>query len=158
MLLSYSSDGVYLYSTQDDPGMPRKDRAMLRPNKRMRPSSPPAQAAPSGPTENSVTGSSISDALMEEDIDRFMDEVQSEDEEDVGKYQKSVLSLSFTRPSSPQPPMSSVHQACWRSSRTYHSPTSRAAVVSVPSTVGRGDGDNMRFTAAHTVMPSMYTL
>lgn len=76
VLLSYSSDAVYLYSTHDDPHVKHKERATLHPNKRMRPSTPPPESRDSRP---SVPGSSISDSLMEQDIDRFLDDEVDED-------------------------------------------------------------------------------
>ncbi|GJE84849.1 WD40 repeat-like protein [Phanerochaete sordida] len=93
VLLSYSSDAVYLYSTQDDAELKPKDETLLRPNKRMRPSTPPREASISEPSGSSIAGSSISDAMMEEDIDRFLDEAVEVEEDD--EIQVESRSLHF---------------------------------------------------------------
>lgn len=80
MLLSYSSDGVYLYSTHDDTRTKSKETAMLRPNKKRRLPSPSKEPTTSS---SSAPGSSISNTLMEEDIERFVDEDDGDSDEDA---------------------------------------------------------------------------
>lgn len=65
---AYSSDAVYLYSTRDDPeDTNTKTDTLLRPNKK-------AKATESSDAESSnAPGSAISDTLMEEDIEHFLD-------------------------------------------------------------------------------------
>ena len=60
---AYSSDAVYLYSTKDDvkESKVKEDSSMVRPNKKARASSPSDRAP----------GTSISDDMMEEDIEHF---------------------------------------------------------------------------------------
>ncbi|EKM59510.1 uncharacterized protein PHACADRAFT_157899 [Phanerochaete carnosa HHB-10118-sp] len=79
VLLSYSSDAVYLYSTQDDPQSKCKEKAMLRPEKRVRLSTSPQEPTAS---QANAPGSSTPDILMEQDIDRFLDEDHADYEQD----------------------------------------------------------------------------
>ncbi|KAI0335470.1 WD40 repeat-like protein [Cubamyces sp. BRFM 1775] len=67
VLLSYSSDSVYLYSTKDDPqptSMASAESAILRPNSRQ------GSRQPQG-TSDSDTGVVDEDDLMDQDIDRI---------------------------------------------------------------------------------------
>ncbi|KAI0660981.1 WD40 repeat-like protein [Cubamyces menziesii] len=67
VLLSYSSDSVYLYSTKDDPqptSMASTESALLRPNSRRRSRRPQSVGG-------SDTGMADEDVMMDEDIDRI---------------------------------------------------------------------------------------
>ncbi|KAJ3553208.1 hypothetical protein NM688_g3741 [Phlebia brevispora] len=84
VLMSYSSDAVYLYSTKDDTREPGSESraATLPPNKK------PKVQSPEESSSSRVAGTSISDALMEEDIERILGASESapssaEDTDDV---------------------------------------------------------------------------
>ncbi|KIP04882.1 hypothetical protein PHLGIDRAFT_108939 [Phlebiopsis gigantea 11061_1 CR5-6] len=69
--VSYSSDASYLYSTQDhaQPTTP-KQSAVLPSNKRQKTQSPPSSPIMGS---SGTIGSSISDSVMEDDIERYKD-------------------------------------------------------------------------------------
>lgn len=72
VLLSYSSDAVYLYSTLDSPqDQARSPLAVLPPNRRSRTRSPSADTSED---RSPMTGTSVTNDMMEADIDRYLDE------------------------------------------------------------------------------------
>lgn len=68
---AYSSDAVYLYSTLDSPqDHARSPPAVLPPNRRSRTPS----SADTSEDRSSMTGTSVTNDMMEADIDRYLDE------------------------------------------------------------------------------------
>lgn len=68
---AYSSDAVYLYSTLDSPqDQARSPPAVLPPNRRSRTPS----SADTSEDRSPMTGTSVTNDMMEADIDRYLDE------------------------------------------------------------------------------------
>ncbi|KAI0698580.1 WD40-repeat-containing domain protein [Cytidiella melzeri] len=76
VLLSYSADAVYLYSTMDDV----HDISMAKSPHSVLPSNPSTETD-YGEGSSRTTGSSISNTLMEQDIERFLEAERGEGDE-----------------------------------------------------------------------------
>ncbi|KAI0092417.1 WD40 repeat-like protein [Irpex rosettiformis] len=85
VLLSYSSDAIYLYSALDDP----QDISMAKPQGTVLPSNPKNNKTRDQRSVN-ISGSSIPNALMEHDIERLMEEEQGNEAENLEEIRESL--------------------------------------------------------------------
>ncbi|KAM5540516.1 hypothetical protein V8D89_005974 [Ganoderma adspersum] len=78
VLLSYSADGIYLYSTKDDPGttnMAIGESSLVSPNKEQSPA--PSRGRPHSPKPESTQDQFDCDISMEDQLDRILSEAMS---------------------------------------------------------------------------------
>ena len=77
---AYSADGIYLYSTKDDPGttnMTSSGSSIVPPNNRQSPAQNSGQSHSHSPKPESVQDRFDCDISMEEDLDRILSEIMS---------------------------------------------------------------------------------
>ncbi|KAI0750806.1 WD40 repeat-like protein [Daedaleopsis nitida] len=91
VLLSYSADGIYLYSTRDDPGptsMASRESSLISRNKKTKKLSRESSTTPPHVSHAELTvAQSNRDALMEEDIERIF----AEDSVSSGEERRPLL-------------------------------------------------------------------